>query len=669
MKSLQAKMVSMLSLMLFISLILVSILIWDAIEESELAERYDLENSLAGHLNAAAAWQAIERGIGATILSNKSLAQSLHNKFSDLGGKGDKEVEKAIEVAQEFMAVESHNVDLKNFFARWQTSYEKLKSQRSSVLNGGIDEKNWISIATENIENEFIFRNITFAPQNLKEQVNYYNSVLRADVATLAEYAGRERAQLGGVIVSGNPIPPATLGKLKEFRAMVENASVKVITVKNLSSTPPELVKAINAYEREFLGEYQSLREQIYKASADSAPYPVNGAAWIAKATKGINSALEISIVVGKLSTNAIENLKSVDRKNELISIGLLLAAIAVFVFVFLFIRRAVVHPLNRSIGVLAAGASQITSASGQIASTSQSLAQGSTEQASSLEETSSALEQMASMTRQNADNANQASSLATESRGEAEKGAEVMGEMNASMQAMNKSSEEISKIIKVIEEIAFQTNLLALNAAVEAARAGEHGKGFAVVAEEVRNLAQRSATAAKDTASLIEDSVQKVKEGGEMAGRANTALSGIVDSIKKVTDLVAEIAAASSDQAQGVEQVNKAVSEMDKVTQQNAANAEQSAAAAEELSAQAESFDDVVSELIALVSGAKNSGAGESKKLVSHSRATPARKPVQFGSAVRPRAKAANKAAAPKSKVKPVNEDVFPMDDDFAEF
>ena len=207
-------------------------------------------------------------------------------------------------------------------------------------------------------------------------------------------------------------------------------------------------------------------------------------------------------------------------------------------------------------------------------------------------------------MTKQNADNAQQANTLASEASKTANNGAESMTRMNTAIGDIQKSSEETAKIIKVIDEIAFQTNLLALNAAVEAARAGEAGKGFAVVAEEVRNLAMRSAEAAKNTSSLIEASVKNANNGVDIANEVGKVLDEIVGSVSKTTDLIGEIAAASQEQAQGIDQVNAAVTQMDRVTQQNAANAEESASASEELSAQAGQMNQIVDELASLVSG-----------------------------------------------------------------
>jgi methyl-accepting chemotaxis protein len=231
----------------------------------------------------------------------------------------------------------------------------------------------------------------------------------------------------------------------------------------------------------------------------------------------------------------------------------------------------------------------QIASCAIQVSESSHSLSQSATEAAASIEEITASMTEMASQTGLNAENAEQANELSKSARGGAMQGAELMEKMLVAIWDINTSSEDISKIIKVIDEIAFQTNLLALNAAVEAARAGQHGKGFAVVAEEVRTLAARSAKAAKETAELIENSVAKTRNGTELADKTAGALQTIVDGANKVSDLVAEISMASNEQAQGFSQVNLGLGQIDGVTQQNTANAEESAAAAMELTSQAE--------------------------------------------------------------------------------
>jgi len=258
---------------------------------------------------------------------------------------------------------------------------------------------------------------------------------------------------------------------------------------------------------------------------------------------------------------------------------------------------NTVVQNLDNSMVQVSEAVGQVTGASSEISKGAQNLAEDSNKQASSLEEVSSSLEEMSSMTKQNAENSNKAKLLAAEARDAAQKGDESMKRMGEAIHQIKESSDNTAKIVKSIDDIAFQTNLLALNAAVEAARAGEAGKGFAVVAEEVRNLAMRSAEAAKNTADMIEESVKNADGGVKITEEVAKSLGQIIDRISKMNSLINEIAAASGEQAQGIEQVNKAVASMNQVTQSNAANSEESASAAEQLSSQAAELANMVSE------------------------------------------------------------------------
>jgi len=290
---------------------------------------------------------------------------------------------------------------------------------------------------------------------------------------------------------------------------------------------------------------------------------------------------------------------------------------------------------LRDIITTLREGVDTINTASGEIASGNTDLSQRTEEQASNLEETAASMEEITSTVKQNADNARQGNSLARGAREAADKGGDVVDQVVKTMGRINDSSKKVSDIISVIDGIAFQTNILALNAAVEAARAGEQGRGFAVVAAEVRSLAQRSASAAKEIKDLISESVENVQSGTELVDQAGNAMEEIMGSIKQVSDIIGEISAASDEQSTGIEEINQAVTQMDQVTQQNAALVEQAAAAAESLQSQAEELSGVVAgfKLKATSRNDKRAATGNAPRQQAPSRPAapkPVKKPAQ---------------------------------------
>ncbi len=280
-----------------------------------------------------------------------------------------------------------------------------------------------------------------------------------------------------------------------------------------------------------------------------------------------------------------------------------LIAIVVIFAVAFLF-ARSISLPINKIIDGLQSGSAQVASAADQVSQSSQSMAEGAGEQAASLEETTASMQEMGAATQENAKNISETSTLAETVTNNANSGRQAMGRMKEAIDQIKDSSDETAKIIKGIDEIAFQTNLLALNAAVEAARAGDAGKGFAVVAEEVRNLAQRSAEAARNTSQLIADSQQHAEHGVIVCSEVGSSLDEIGSGIEKVQGLVAQVNDASGEQAIGVSEVNKALEQIDQVTQGNAASAEETASASEELSAQARDMNEMVLGLVRIVRG-----------------------------------------------------------------
>jgi len=429
--------------------------------------------------------------------------------------------------------------------------------------------------------------------------------------------------------------------------------------------------KAALASVEQPLNEYTKLASELAKKAIQDPAAGESGMADFGKKFQDLERSM--STASGLIESRA-EAIKVSAEASKKLFLNFLFVGIGVSILLLNVVGWIVAKSIPRSfmllIDRLAIGAAQIESASGHIASSSESLASSTTEQAASLEETSASLEEIASMTKNNAENSREAKDLTGAMREVADTGASDMDKMAHAMAAIKESSNNIAKIIKTIDEIAFQTNILALNAAVEAARAGEAGMGFAVVAEEVRNLALRSASAARETAEKIEDSIQKSSAGVQINAKVSLSLADIVTKARQADELVAQISIASNEQSQGIDQINSSVSQMDAMTQNNAAGAEESANVSADLRTQSTQLTQLVQELQTLVGG-KSSSAKRSSKIKSPLKT----KKTQLASSRRvteskaQSSKPANRALTNKDSKSTAHRDAIPLEDEFQDF
>ena len=420
------------------------------------------------------------------------------------------------------------------------------------------------------------------------------------------ENAGLLRAQMSSILANNKPLENTQLIELAKLKASVDI---------NLDS--PALVISDNALKNlttQQKSEHWRLVDQTFSnilSKSKEGDFQSDGGKFFETATMMVDDIGKTIFIELEELNRYMEALNKEADNQIMLSIALFVIALIIAGLIGAFIGRNIIRTICGIQTSLRSTGDQLVSASEQVEASSLSLAESSSQQAASLEETASSMEEMSSMTQNIADNATRADTLMKTTLERVAEATKTMTDLNRSMETILNASEETKRVIRTIDEIAFQTNLLALNAAVEAARAGEAGSGFAVVADEVRSLALRAAESARDTAVLIEDTIEKVNNGGAFVNTTNDVFSAIAEDVGNIGNLLGEIAEASKEQAEGIEQVNRSIGEMDKVVQQNAAGSEESSAAAQHLADQAKELRSALDKLASIV---EKTSTGEKK-------------------------------------------------------
>jgi methyl-accepting chemotaxis protein len=546
---------------------------------------------------------ALEEAVAHTQLATRSYGFTADAKYLKEIHHGIEEIEKHFADARKLSEAYPDLTKLRDLLQRIQAALQAFKSavNETEARNRTLlaSRETLDAAATTFITN--IDKIISAQHEHLVAEVKEFATTgklleRRRKIALTNEIRGEGNAARIAVFKAQALRSPPVIS---EGLAVFEEMEPRFKELRGLLKVPVDIEELEQAYQAA-----QTYRTQMQEIQAGLAALEVIGRKRAEAGESLLKLAAETAAAgMSRTIQAADEASTDLNRASWLVQ-TMLAIAVVVGVVVALIIIRGITRTLRQTADSLGAGAEQIVAAAGQVSSSSQSLAEGASQQAASLEETSASIEEMTGMTRRNADSAEQAKAIAQSARNSADQSAASIGRLNTAMNELKGSSAEVAKIVKTIDEIAFQTNILALNAAVEAARAGEAGAGFAVVAEEVRSLAQRSAQAAKETAAKIENAQSKSEEGARISHEVTESLSGIIEQVRQLNGIVNEIAQASKEQSQGIDQVNQAVTRIDKITQSNAAGAEESASAAEELNAQATELNQLVGNLLALVGG-----------------------------------------------------------------